>query len=66
MPATLRLVTGQFADGMSVFAKPLSLGARAVGWLESDIEWIANSLSAPIPRNLKHLRLSRPVQMHAM
>jgi prophage regulatory protein len=30
------------------FSKPRSLGARAVGWLESDIEsWIANLQAKP-------------------
>jgi len=30
------------------FPKPLSLGARVVGWLESDVEsWIANLQAKP-------------------
>ena len=38
-------IYSQIAEG--TFPKPISLGARAVGWLESDIDnWIASRVEA--------------------
>ena len=81
MPRTIRLPTVTFKTGMSRsfiylamsqgnFPRPVKLGTRAVGWLETEVDdWIrskaagATPLETPRPP-LMPLRTSPPMNMY--